>query len=87
MLWPLLHASMVMSFCYVLDSIKLVLHGHGRGKSLGTYLVLQLRVSGVMSLQHVSICWLCIGIDEARALVLVLCSNSVSPMSSPLLHA
>ena len=45
---------MVMSFCYVLDFIKLVLHGHGRGKSLGTYLVLQLRVSGVVSLQHVS---------------------------------
>ena len=45
---------MVMSFCYVLDFIKLVVHWHGRGKSLGTYLVLQLRVSGVVSLQHVS---------------------------------
>ena len=53
-LWPLLHASMVMSFCYVLDFIKLALQGHGRGKSLGTYLVLQLRVSGVVSLKHVS---------------------------------
>ena len=35
---------------------------------------------------NVSICWLCTGMDEARALVLVLCSSSVSPMSSPLLH-
>ena len=33
----------------------------------------------------VSICWLYRGIDEARALVLVLSSSNVSPVSSPLL--
>ena len=41
---------MVMSFYYVLDFITPVVHGHGRGKSLGTCLVLQLRASGVVSL-------------------------------------
>ena len=30
---------------------------------------------------------LCTGMDEARALVRALCNSSVSPMSSPLLHA
>ena len=30
----------------------LAVHGHGRGKRLGTCLVLQPHVSGVMSLQH-----------------------------------
>ena len=31
----------------------LAMHGHGRGKCLGTCLVLEPHVSGVMSLQHV----------------------------------
>ena len=30
---------------------------------------------------------LCTGMDEARALVRALCSSSVSPVLSPLLHA
>ena len=96
------------------------MRGHGRGKRLGTFLVLELHGLGVMSLQHVpmlhyagyarawtrhapryvpcasaacmlcrefaacvnvSICWLCMGMDEASALVRALCSSRVHPMS------
>ena len=35
----------------------------------------------------ISLHLLCTGMDEARALVRALCSSSVSPVSSPLLHA
>ena len=36
---------------------------------------------------NVSICWLCTGMDKARTLVRALCNSSMSPVSSPLLHA
>ena len=35
----------------------------------------------------ISLHWLCMGMDEARALVHTLCSNSVSRVPWPLLHA
>ena len=86
-------------FCYVLDFITLVVHGHGRGTHLGTWLVQQQCVSCAIAFAacvNVDKCyvvfliplrWLCTGMDEARALVHALCSSSVSLVSSPLLHA
>ena len=82
----------VMQGCYwVVDSIvpivsnafkffKSVVRGYGQGKRLGTCLVLELRTSGVVRLQHVFnvlICWMCAGIDGASALVCALCFNPV----------
>ena len=86
-------------FCYVLDCITLVVHGHGRGTHLDTCLVQQLCVSCAMAFVacvNVSKCsvmflislhWLCTGMDEARTLVHALCSSNVSRVPWPLLHA
>ena len=40
-------------FCYILDFITLVVHGHGRGTCLGTCLVVKPCVSCFVSLWHV----------------------------------
>ena len=80
-------------FCYVLDFIILVVHGHGRGALLGTCLVqhqcvlytiafaacVNAEKCSVMFL--ISLHLLCTGMDEARALVHALCSSSVSRIS------
>ena len=85
--------------CFVVDYITLAVNGHGRGTRLGTCLVQQQCVSCVVAsiacmtakkcsvLFLISLHLLCTGMDEARALVRALCSCSVSPVSSPLLHA
>ena len=71
-------------------------HGHGRGTCLCTCLVYAACVVAFVACvngDEFSVMYLillhqfCMGMDEARALVLVLCSSSVSPVSSPLLHA
>ena len=84
--------------CFVLDFITPIVHGHGRGTRLGTCFVQQQCVScAVVSatcvtankccvLFLISLHLLCMGMDEARALVRALCNSSVSPASSPLLH-
>ena len=80
-------------FCYVLDFVTLVVHGHGRGTLLGTCLVQQQCVSCAVAFAAcinankccvtflISLHWLCTGMDEARALVHALCSSSVSCVS------
>ena len=85
--------------CYVLDFITLVVHGHGRGTHLGTCLVQQQCVSCVVAFATcvnpdkccvmllISLHWLRTGMDKAHALAHALCSNSVSRVLWPLLHA
>ena len=85
--------------CFVLDFITPIVHGLGRDTRLGTCLVQQQCVSCIVAsaacvaakkcsvLFLISLHLLCAGMDEARALVLALCNSSVSPVSSPLLHA
>ena len=77
----------------------LAVHGHGRGTRLGTCLVQQQCVSCVVvfavcvnankcsAIFLILLHWLCMGMDEARALVHALCNNSVSHVPWPLLHA
>ena len=82
-----------------LHFITPVVHGHGQGTHLGTCLVQLQCVSCVVAfaacvttnkccvLFLISLHLLCTSMDEARTLVRALCNYSVSPMSSPLLHA
>ena len=77
----------------------LAMHGHGRGTRLGTCLVQQQCVSCVVAfavfvnadkcsvILLILLHWLCMGMDEARALVHVLCSNNVSHALWPLPYA
>ena len=86
-------------FYYVLDFTTLGVHGHGRGMCLGTCLVQQQCVLCAMAFAAcvnadkysvmflILLHWLRTGMDESRPLVHALCSCSVSPVSSPLLHA
>ena len=86
-------------FYYVLDSITLVVDGHGRGTRLGTCLVQLQGVSCAVAFAAcvnankcsvtflISLYWMCMGMDEARTLVCAFRNSSVSPVSSPLLHA
>ena len=79
--------------------LKPVVHGHGRGTLLGTCLVQMQCVSCVVASAacvapnkccvffFISLHLLCMGMDEARALVHALCNCSVSSMPWPLLHA
>ena len=88
-----------MNVVFCVDYITLAMNGHGRGTPLGTCLVLLQCVSCVVSfaarvtanafcvLFLISLHMLCMGMDEARALVRALCNSSVSPVSLPLLHA
>ena len=83
----------------VLDFITPVVCRHGRGTHLDTCLVQLQCVSCVVAstacvtakkcsvLFLISLHLFGTGMDEAHALVHALCSCSVSPMSSPLLHA
>ena len=85
--------------CFVVGYITLVVNGYGRGMRLGTCLVQKQCVCYVIAstacmtankicvLFLISLHLLCTGMDEARALVHALYSCSVSPVSSPLLHA
>ena len=56
-----------------------VVHGHGQGTCLSTYLVLEPCVvcREFAAAVNVSICQLCIGMEEASALVSALCSSCV----------
>ena len=82
--------------CFVVDYITQAVNGDGRGTRLGMCLVQQQCVSCAMAsaacvnaendLFLISLHLLCTGMDEARALVHALCSCSMSPVSSPLLH-
>ena len=68
-------------------------HGHGRGTSIGTFLVQLQCVSCVVAsaacvptdkcsvVLMMTQRWLCTGMDEARALVCALCNRSVSRVS------
>ena len=79
--------------------LKPVVHGHGRGTLLGMCLVQMQCVSYVVASAGcvapnkccvfflISLHLLCMGMDEARALVHALCNCSVSSMPWPLLHA
>ena len=85
--------------CFVVDYMTSAVHRHGRGTCLDTCLVQLQRVSCVIAsatyvtadkcsvLFLISLHLLCTGMDEARTLVHGLCSCSVSPVLSPLLHA
>ena len=58
-------------FCYVLDFITLVVHEHGRGAHIGTYLVQQQCVSCAMAFAaylNVSMSWSGAGMHEACGL-------------------
>ena len=51
--WPLLHVRMLINFLFMyFILLKSAVHGHGRGKRLGTCIVLQPHVSCAVSLQH-----------------------------------
>ena len=52
-------------FIYVLHLLKLAVHGHGRGKRLGSCLVLQSHASCVVSLQHVPM-FQCVGCERLK---------------------
>ena len=96
--WQVMNVQHSM-LCFVVDYIMLAVNGHGRGTRLDTCLVQQQCASYVVAsaacviankccvLFLISLHLLCMGMDEARALVHALCSCSVSPVSSPLLHA
>ena len=100
MSWHLLHVRMLINFLFMyLILLKSAVHRHGRGTRLGTCLVQQQCVSCAVAsaacvaankccvLFLISLYLLCTGMDEERALVHALCSCSVSPVSSPLVHA
>ena len=79
--------------CFVLHFITPIVHRHGRGTRLGTCLVHAQCVSCIVAsaacmpahkysvLLMMTQCWLCMGMDEARALVRSLCNSSVSRVS------
>ena len=86
-------------FCYVLDFITLVVHGHERGTRVGTCLVQQQCISCAVAFAacvnankcfvmfFILLHWLCTGMDEPHVSPHALCSSSVSRVLWPLLHA
>ena len=96
--WPLLHASMLKNYLFLI-SLHLLCTGMDETRALVRALCSCSGVSCVVAstacmtakkcsvLFLISLHLLCTDMDEARALVRSLCNNSVSPVSSPLLHA